>query len=227
MRIKNWEKYQNFKDRRPPWIKLHRDLLDDKEFHELSGPSVKVLIFLWLLASEDETKQGSLPPVKKIAFRLRMTDKALKSIVSTLDHWLIQDAPNLGTHCHQLGRSETETETETETEKITPVPGEPVPLTVDDIQIRWNAIDGIKPCKKIEGALFNKVKKLLHAHPTEWWSDFFFEISSSPFLTGKVLPTQGKKLFRANLDWVTGPINLGKILAGNYADEKVKGRAVW
>jgi len=120
MRIKNWDKYQNFKDRRPPWIKLHRELLDDKEFHELPGTSVKVLIFLWLLASEDETKQGSLPSVKKIAFRLRMTDKSLESIVSTLDHWLIQDAPILGTTCHQLGPSETETETYTkETETYT------------------------------------------------------------------------------------------------------------
>ncbi len=27
-RIKNWDKFQHFKNRRPPWIKLHREILD-------------------------------------------------------------------------------------------------------------------------------------------------------------------------------------------------------
>jgi hypothetical protein len=33
---KNWGKFQHYKDRCPPWIKLHRDLLNDREFLHLS-----------------------------------------------------------------------------------------------------------------------------------------------------------------------------------------------
>ena len=108
MKIKDWKKFQHFKDRRPPWIKLYRDLLDDDEWFSLPPISAKALVTLWLLASEDETKQGVLPPFKKIAFRLRMSEKSLQSIVSDLSHWLIQDDINEISNCHQLGPSETE-----------------------------------------------------------------------------------------------------------------------
>jgi len=27
LRVKNWGKFQHYKDRNPPWIKLHRGLL--------------------------------------------------------------------------------------------------------------------------------------------------------------------------------------------------------
>jgi hypothetical protein len=108
VKIKDWKKFQHFKDRRPPWIKLYRDLLDDDEWFLLPPVSAKTLVLLWLLASEDETKQGLLPPFKKIAFRLRMSEKSLQSIVSDLSHWLIQDDINTASPCHQLGPSETE-----------------------------------------------------------------------------------------------------------------------
>lgn len=120
MKIKNWQKFQHFKDRRPPWIKLYRDILDDDEWFSLPPISAKALVTLWLLASEDETKQGVLPPFKKIAFRLRMSEKSLQSIVSDISHWLIQDDIKTISSCHQLGPSETEAykaEIEGETQK--------------------------------------------------------------------------------------------------------------
>lgn len=85
MRIKDWHRFQHFKTRRPPWIKLYRDLLDDPEWHELNPISAKYLVMLWLIASENS---GSLPCNKKLSFRLRVTEKHLESILSTLNHWL-------------------------------------------------------------------------------------------------------------------------------------------
>ena len=108
MRIKDWPKFQHFKDRRPPWIKLYRDLLDDDEWFNLDPPSAKALVLLWLIASEDETKQGLLPSLRKTAFRLRITEKSLESIISKLSHWVIQDDIKPISTCHQLGSSETE-----------------------------------------------------------------------------------------------------------------------
>jgi uncharacterized phage protein (TIGR02220 family) len=113
-KIKNWKQFQHFKDRRPPWIKLYRDLLDDVEWHDLDPQSAKVLVMLWLIASE---KDGELPSVKKLAFRLRMFEKQLVSTLSRLSHWLIQDDITPISDRYHDDAPETETETETETEK--------------------------------------------------------------------------------------------------------------
>ena len=112
MRIKDWGKFQHFKDRRPPWIKLYRDLLDDEEYYNLPAQSAKVLILLWLLASEDPSRQGLLPSIQKIAFRLRLSEKSIESIVSDLHHWVIQTDINLISERYHDGPSETEIKTE-------------------------------------------------------------------------------------------------------------------
>ena len=54
--IKNWEKFQHYKDRNPPSIKLNRDLLRDYEFACLQDASKLLLIELWLLASQLDNK---------------------------------------------------------------------------------------------------------------------------------------------------------------------------
>jgi hypothetical protein len=35
LRVKNWAEFQHYRSRRPPWIKLHRGLLDDYAWHRL------------------------------------------------------------------------------------------------------------------------------------------------------------------------------------------------
>ena len=113
MRIKNWTKFQHFKDRRPPWVKLYRDILDDLEWHELDPLAAKVLVMLWLIASEDD---GRIPDTKTLAFRLRLTEIKTKEIVIKLSHWLEQDDINVISSGYQLDSTETETETEKEIE---------------------------------------------------------------------------------------------------------------
>lgn len=88
IRIRDFAKFQHFKDRSPPWVKLYRDILDDPDWHELDGDSAKILVMLWLIASEDETKQGLLPDDRKLRFRLRITEKTLEQSLTKLSHWL-------------------------------------------------------------------------------------------------------------------------------------------
>jgi hypothetical protein len=54
--IKNWMKFQHYKDRNPPWIKLHRTLFDDYEFSRLQDASKLHLILIWLFASQNAGK---------------------------------------------------------------------------------------------------------------------------------------------------------------------------
>lgn len=54
--VKNFEKFQHYKDRSPPWIKLYNELLDDYEFGLLPDASKMHLVAIWLLASRSENK---------------------------------------------------------------------------------------------------------------------------------------------------------------------------
>ena len=113
MQIRNWKKFQHFKDRKPPWVKLYRDILDDLDWHELDATASKVLIMCWLIASEDD---GRLPPVKTLAFRLRMSEKQTNDCLNKLSHWLEQDDISVISERYQSDSLETETETETKRE---------------------------------------------------------------------------------------------------------------
>jgi hypothetical protein len=52
LRIKNWDQFQHYKDRAPPWIKLHTSLLDDYEFTNLPDVQKTHLVLIWLFASK-------------------------------------------------------------------------------------------------------------------------------------------------------------------------------
>ena len=56
LRVPNWEDYQHYKDRSPPWIKLHNQLLEDFEFCVLPDASKAHLTAIWMLASRTNNK---------------------------------------------------------------------------------------------------------------------------------------------------------------------------
>lgn len=100
-RVKGWENFQHYKNRRPPWIRLYRDILEDPDFHELDGDDFKALVMIWLIASEDPNLVGELPDSKKLAFRLRITEKKLTALLKRLDHWILSDDSDMLADCQQ------------------------------------------------------------------------------------------------------------------------------
>ena len=114
---KNWAVFQHYKDRCPPWIKLHRDLLNDRVFMCLPLASKALAPLLWLLASEskDGTFDGSLD---ELVFRLHITPKDYQDGVKPLiDKGFFVVASGVLADCYQDAIPETETERETKTEK--------------------------------------------------------------------------------------------------------------
>lgn len=80
---KNWASFQHYKDRNPPWIKLHKGLLDDRAYTRLPLASKALAPLLWLLASE--SKDGSFnADVEELSFRLRMSEKEISQGLSPL-----------------------------------------------------------------------------------------------------------------------------------------------
>ncbi len=87
--IKNFSKFQRYKDRRPPWIKLYRDILDDMEIMSLSAEQFKLLVSLWLMASEFD---NALIPREMPVWRLRLSEKEYEdSLAPLLTAGLVQE----------------------------------------------------------------------------------------------------------------------------------------
>lgn len=54
--VKNLRKYQHYRDRKPPWIKLHSSVLDDYAFACLPDASKAHAMLIWVLASQHDNK---------------------------------------------------------------------------------------------------------------------------------------------------------------------------
>lgn len=149
IRVKNWSQFQHFKDRKPIWIKLYRELLDDIQWHELDAKSSKVLVMLWLLASEDD---GNLPDIKTISFRLRMPESEVNTCISRLSHYLEQDASTVISSVYQPDTLEKRRE---ETEKKSVSLEIPDWIDVSD----WK--DFVEMRKKIGKPMTDRASKLI------------------------------------------------------------------
>ena len=114
---KNWAVFQHYKDRCPPWIKLHRDLLNNRAYICLPIASKALAPMLWLLASEskDGVFDGSLD---ELVFRLHITPKEYQDGVKPLidNDFFILVSGVLAERKHNA-IPETEGETEIETKK--------------------------------------------------------------------------------------------------------------
>lgn len=111
LRVKDWARFQHYKHRRPPWIRLYRELLDDMTWHRLPVASKALAPMLWLLASE--TPEGKIEgDSETLAFRLRLASKdfeeALEPLISS--GWIIKSDPAsiLLAPCTQVATSESE-----------------------------------------------------------------------------------------------------------------------
>ena len=148
---KNWDVFQHYKDRCPPWIKLHRDLLNNRDYICLPLASKALAPLLWLLASE--SKDGVFDAsTEELVFRLRMTEsEVIDGVKPLIDKGFFVIASGVLAERKQVaipereGETETETETETKREKKATVVAHP--LTVD--QQVWSDWLQIRKAKKL------------------------------------------------------------------------------
>ncbi len=231
MKIKNWHKFQHFKDRRPPWVKLYRDLLDDIEWHQLDATSAKVLVMLWLIASEDD---GNLPNIKTLAFRLRMTEKQTNDAIISLSHWLEQGDNSVISQRYQDDLPETETETEKETDKdaIASLSGTAFPTCPHQkiISLYSKHLGHLPQPRVWEGnrATMLRQRWIQASKPSSfspegyateeaglaWWDSFFDYINNDTKLaTG--FQSQGRT-WLPDLPWIVNASNFAKIIDGKY-----------
>ena len=114
--VKNFERFQHYKDRAPPWIKLYNELLDDYEFGRLPDASKMHLIAIWLLASRSDNK---IPyDAAWVARRINANTKVDLTLLACSGFIVVdqplqgveQDASNTLADCKQNACLETEGE---------------------------------------------------------------------------------------------------------------------
>jgi len=234
IKIKNWSRFQHFKDRRPPWIKLYRDLLDDKDWHRLDPTAAKMLVSLWLLASENE---GELPSVDDIAFRLRMDESKVRECLKHLDGWLISERYQGDINESQKksaaevsGYQETETETETDKdpsdlpdEPAAPrVPACPTQALIDLFHQHLPMLPRVEVMNDTRRKHLLARWKQVCSDPEirasenprekalEWFGWYFGHAATSKFLTGRA------KTWMADFDFLINPTKFTKVIEGHY-----------
>lgn len=68
-RVKNWGSYQHYRDRSPPWIKLHRELLTSETWITLDDASRVLAIACMLVAAATDNKIPTNPAyIKRVAY---------------------------------------------------------------------------------------------------------------------------------------------------------------
>lgn len=109
---KNWQSFQHYGNRKPPWIKLHRTLLDDFAFASLPIASKALAPCLWLLASEKPNAVIEAT-IDEIAFRVRMgADDVKIGLKHLIEKGFFIDASGVLADSLQDARPEKEREKE-------------------------------------------------------------------------------------------------------------------
>ena len=224
---KNWAKHQHYKDRLPPWIKLHRDLLTDRDYMTLPTASKALAPLMWLLASE--SKDGRFTAtLEELQFRLHISkqdyDEGIKPLINK-GFFIV--ASKMLADCKQVAIPETETERETETEiakAIRPRQAGTPSAPIDEIISLYNEklpmlsrVTVINDSRRRAiSARWREVvttDKLDKEKGLEFFSWFFEMVSKSKFLTGR------SKDWKADLDFLFNPSKFPRIIEGAYHKE--------
>jgi hypothetical protein len=238
--IKKWAEFQHYKDRCPPWIKLQRSLLDDRDFQCLPIASKALAPMLWLLASE--TKDGSIDgDPASIAWRLRWSvDEVISGLTHLIDGgFLVFDSDVLAA-CKQPATPEGEREGETEAEGETELPPTEVGKTAkrlcpvcpisEIIDLYHESLPTLPRMqvrnKTRDGYISSRWRQLYESgdfktrdEGMETFRAFFANyVRPSSFLTGQCDGRNGGKPFIADLEWLMRPTNFAKVIEGKYAN---------
>jgi len=217
---KNWESFQHYKDRCPPWIKLHKGLLDDSNFQRLPTASRALAPMLWLLASE--SKDGAFDgSVEELAFRLRQTEKevtaGLEPLISKGFFVVVYDASAVIADCQQLAVPETETEAEKRRDTSpAKLPTCPVDEIVELYKTTLPELPGVRLMDKdrVKGIKdrWDWVLKTTRPDGTrrasnqieakEWFKSYFERAKENDFLMGRKEGVAGHKNWKCDIDFL-------------------------
>ena len=222
-RVRNFEKFQHYKNRNPPWIKLYTNTLENYEFGSLPDASKAHLTAIWLLASRAE---GELPYDSDwISKRINATEKVDLQLLADVG-FIVLDQGEEQSASKPLDQRQRQRQRQKED---TPSPSgngsDPdssltdVPASLNhtqDAEVMFNTWNTFVPqqATKLTVArrqkLASRFKDQFHGKQSEWQA-YCERIVASPFLLG-----ENDRGWKAGLDWALEPRNVIKVMEGQY-----------
>lgn len=79
--IKNWQRYQHYKDRNPTWIKMYVSILRDLDFCSLCDSAKLLLFHLYLLSANNGNKLTLTRSLLARTLGIRVTEKGIQELI--------------------------------------------------------------------------------------------------------------------------------------------------
>jgi hypothetical protein len=208
--VKNWEQFQHYKDRNPPWIKLHNHLLDDYDFECLPDATKCHLLCIWMLASRTSNEMifDNVWVKRKIGANSNVDLELLRSAGFIEVHSKEQDASMM------LVSEEKRRDREEDNNVINDI--------CQQVADAWNdsfpELSGVAKVSQRRKANINatikEFKKSHNMDKIETWVGLFEYMKGSDFLMGRA----GE--WRCDFDFVINKNNMLKIIEGKYENAR-------
>jgi len=121
--VRNWDRFQHYSKRNPPWFKLYNSILSDYDFRSLSDRSKLVLLLVWALASLTKNKITSDTAQLRALLGLKGRSISLKELIDN-NYLIPYDASKALSSRKQypepIGATESETESESKKKQTDP-----------------------------------------------------------------------------------------------------------
>ncbi len=156
-RIVAWNNYQHYKDRNPPWIKLHRELLTSRMWVSCNDETRALAVACMLLAAATENNiPADTAYLKRVAYLNKKPDLKPLLDIGFIEAIESKDSASKVAQTVRNACSETEAETEAEKKEPLAISSPVVPKYSDDFEQFWR--QSTKRGSKVEA--FREWKKL-------------------------------------------------------------------
>ena len=202
--VSNIEKYQHYKDRNPPWVKLYQTILSDYDFRKLPDNLKFFYISCLLLAS----RTGNRIPFDWEYLKDMTGIKETPDINPLISNGMLKivDASIVLATCKHGASPEVEKSTEKEEETD----------WRKSVLQRWNALDGFPKVLKLSESRKTHLRAR-HQEPQfrDNFAAIFKAMEESDFMRGI-----NERKWIADFDWIiSNDSNYIKVLEGKYKNK--------
>jgi hypothetical protein len=226
-RIKGWLNYQHYKDRCPPWIKLHHALLTSEVWVMGTDATRTLAIASMLLAARNEANDGTFngDPEYIKRFAYLNTAPCFKQLIEYDFIEVLQDASDVLAECNtEQSRAEQRREekekrqSKEEKALVASDAGRPDCPHQEIINLYHEHLPELAAIKswteKRKKNLQSRWREDEKRQSLDYWKRFFVYVSQSDFLMGR------KTEWRADLEWLVNSSNFVKVIESKYENRE-------
>jgi len=217
-KIKNWEKYQHYKDRNPPWIKLHVEILASEDWVTLADASKLLMVVCMIVAARNNgVIEGSPDYLKRVAYLDKRPDLSPLIECGFLEEVLADASESKQAQADARPEGETEKKEVVRPVKEIQDSGQEVEAVkaYNDLaeQLRW------PKCERISEQRRTKIRARLR----DWggidgWYKALARAKASKFLRGETPRRPGHENWRPDIDFFLTDSKFTKLMEGGYSD---------